>query len=297
MSVLSYNHLPKLHPANAAPKPNTTVPSKAVPISNAVPAPNKTDASTVIPSHAVAKSPLIEPLIAVMAFVDVAALAAALVAPPVIAPLIAFIATSDSLTAPIARDKEPIVIPIALRMLIFPSLSTSHFATKSANLLNDVFSYNQFPTLNPTTAVVIAKDILALIVPNAYSAPSLSVPIFCLRYPFIKVLVSSLPPCIHLNAPIAITTVSRSNSVRKSIPPSNTSDHDIFFKAVNIVSSIPSTQPLIAFANFLKSKFWKNPLIPDAIDKPRSSKSKLSVKLSDAVMAVFNEFAMVFPVA
>jgi hypothetical protein len=54
---------------------------------------------------------------------------------------------------------------------------------------------------------------------------------------------------------------------------------------------------LIAFANFLKSKFWKNPFIPDAIDNPRSSKSKLSVKLSDAVIAVFNEFAIVFPVA
>ena len=178
---------------------------------------------------------------------------------------------------PTATVSEPNETVIAFGMLIFPVVvSTIHFAIASENFWTVLLLlYIQFPILNPTIAVIIDKFIDVESGIALFPIPSFTV--------FAKRLLSapatsSFPPKNHLNAAIEINTVSKSKVVKKSIPPFKISDHFMFFSAVSIVFLIPSTQTFNVFANAEKSKFLKNPLIPLAIDFPKSLKSNVSPK-------------------
>lgn len=71
-----------------------------------------------------------------------------------------------------------------------------------------------------------------------------------------------------VSAPMIIATVFTSKLLKNSLTPFHTSFQEILLNAVVTASNAPCAHELSVLANNAKSKFWKNLLIPSAIEFP-----------------------------
>ena len=102
---------------------------------------------------------------------------------------------------------------------------------------------------------------------------------------------------LRVTNPIIIATLSKSNSLRKSLTPLKISFQLRFLSTSTIVSLMPCAQVFIVFASDLKSNVWKNLFTPAAIDLPNSLNSNVCPNDNAAYIAVFNAPAIVLPTA